>query len=161
MATRPDDLIYAVDECPPWPRLLLLGLQQAILASVYLVLLVIVARAAGAPKAVALDMVTLGMIAVALSTMLQALWKGPVGSGFLAVPVFSAIYLGPSVLAAKSGGLPAVFGMTMVAGLVEIALSRSLHRLRALFPPAISGLVVAIVGIDLGLLGFDQLLGVD
>ncbi len=161
MATRPEDLIYAVDEWPPWPKLLLLGLQQAILASVYLVLVVVVARAAGASKQVALDMVSLGMIALALSTMVQAIWKGPVGSGYLAVPVFSAIYLGPSLLAAKTGGLPAVFGMTIFAGVVEVALSRSLHRLRVLFPPAISGLIVAVVGIDLGLVGIDQLLGVE
>ena len=125
MATRPEDLIYAVDECPPWPKLMLLGLQQAILASVYLVLLVIVARAAGVPNATALAIVSLGMIALAISTVLQAIWKGPVGSGYLAVPVFSAIYLVPALLAAKTGGLPAVFGMTMFAGLVEVILSRS------------------------------------
>ncbi len=161
MATRPDDLIYAVDERPPWPRLVLLGLQQAVLASVYLVLLVIVARAAGAPHQVALDVVSLGMIALAISTVLQAMWKGPVGSGYLAVPVFSAIYLGPSILAAKTGGLPAVFGLTVFAGLVEVLLSRSLRHLRALFPPAISGLIVTVVGLDLGLVGVDHLLGVD
>ena len=161
MGTRPEDLIYAVDERPPWAKLVLLGLQQAVLASVYLVLLVVVARAAGASKQIALTMVSLGMIALALSSMLQAIWKGPVGSGYLAVPVFSAIYLGPSLLAAKAGGLPAVFGMTVFAGLVEVALSRSLRRLRALFPPAISGLIVAVVGIDLGLVGVDQLLGVE
>jgi xanthine permease XanP len=161
MASRPDDLIYAVDEWPPWPKLLLLGLQQAILAAVYLVLLVIVARAAAAPSHVAMAMVSLGMIAVAISTSLQALWKGPIGSGYLAVPVFSAIYLAPAILAAKTGGLPAVFGMTVFAGLIELLLSRSLHRLRALFPPAISGLVVAVVGLDLGLVGVDHLLGID
>ena len=99
----------------------------------------IVARAAGVPNATALAIVSLGMIALAISTVLQAIWKGPVGSGYLAVPVFSAIYLAPALLAAKTGGLPAVFGMTMFAGLVEVILSRSLRRLRALFPPAISG----------------------
>ena len=67
--TRPEDLIYAVDERPPWPRLVLLGLQHAMLMSVYLVLIVIVFRHA----------------------------------------VFSAIHIGPAVLAANTGGLPAVF----------------------------------------------------
>jgi NCS2 family nucleobase:cation symporter-2 len=161
MATRPDDLIYAVDECPPWPKLLLLGLQQAVLAAVYLVLLVIVARAAGAADKTIQHLVCLGMIAVALSTVLQATWRGPIGSGYLAVPVFSAIYLAPSVLAAQSGGLPAVFGMTVFAGAVEVLLSRGLSHLRFLFPPAISGLVVAVVGLDLGLVGVDHLLGID
>jgi NCS2 family nucleobase:cation symporter-2 len=36
-----------------------------------------------------------------------------------------------------------------------------LRRLRAFFPPAISGLVVAVVGLDLGLVGVDHLLGID
>ena len=32
--TRPEDLIYAVDELPPWPRLIFLGAQHAVLMSV-------------------------------------------------------------------------------------------------------------------------------
>src|SRR5262245_65491392 len=151
MATRPEDLIYAVGDRPPWPRLCLLGARQAILASVYLVLVVVVARAAGASNRVALDMVSLGMIALALSAMLQAIWKGPVGSGYLAVPVFSAIYLGPSLLAAQAGGLPAVSGMSVLAGAVDGLLSRSLHRRRALCPPATGGLLAAVVCVALGL----------
>ena len=42
MSVRPADLTYAVDEMPPWPRLLFLGVQHAALMSVYLVLIVIV-----------------------------------------------------------------------------------------------------------------------
>src|SRR5215831_19372074 len=49
--TRPEDLLYRVDELPPWPRLLFLGIQHAMLMSVYLVLIVIVFRHAGASHA--------------------------------------------------------------------------------------------------------------
>ena len=42
--TRPEDLIYAVDERPPLLRLIFLGLQHAVLMSVYPVLIVIVFR---------------------------------------------------------------------------------------------------------------------
>ena len=101
------------------------------------------------------------MIALAISTVLQSIWKGPVGSGYLAPPIFSAIYIGPAVLAAGTGGLPAVFGMTMFAGLVEISLAPLLRRLRALFPPAISGFIVVIVGLQLGVIGIGDLLGVE
>jgi xanthine/uracil permease len=38
--TRPEDLIYGVDELPPWSRLVFLGAQHAVLMSVYLVLIV-------------------------------------------------------------------------------------------------------------------------
>jgi xanthine permease XanP len=161
MATRPDDLIYAVDDLPPWPRLLFLGAQNAVLASVYLVLVVIVFRHAGAGHAATVSAVSLGMVALAVTTALQALRRGPVGSGYLAPPVFSAIYLGPSLLAADAGGLPAVFGMTLLAALVEVGLAPLLTRLRGLFPPAVSGLIVLIVGVELGVIGLRDLLAVD
>jgi xanthine permease XanP len=101
------------------------------------------------------------MIALAISTVLQSIRKGPVGSGYLAPSMFSAIYIGPTVLAVDTGGLPAVFGMTMFAGLVEIGLAPLLRRLRALFPPAISGFIVVIVGLQLGIIGIGDLLGVE
>jgi NCS2 family nucleobase:cation symporter-2 len=161
MTRRPEELDYAVDETPPPLKLLALGLQHAVLVSVYLVLVVVVVRAAKAPEAVVLSMLSFAMLALAAAAVLQALPRGPVGSGYLAVPVYSAIYLGPSVLAAEAGGLPAVFGMTIFAGAVEVVLSRFLRPLRGLFPPAVSGFIVCIVGIELGLVGVSQALAVE
>src|SRR5215472_8558620 len=159
--TRPEDLLYGVDEMPPWPRLLFLGMQHAMLLSVNLVLIIIVFRHAGAGDAATLSALSLGMIALAISTVLQSVRKGPVGSGYLAPPVFSAIYIGPAVVALGTGGLPAVFGMTIFAGLVEIGLARLLRKLRTLFPPAISGFIVVIVGLQLGVIGIGDLLGIE
>jgi NCS2 family nucleobase:cation symporter-2 len=51
--------------------------------------------------------------------------------------------------------------MTMFAGLVEIGLASLLRKLRALFPPAISGFIVVIVGLQLGIIGIGDLLGVE
>ena len=101
------------------------------------------------------------MIALAISAMLQAVWRGPVGSGYLAPPVFSAIYIGPAVFAPETGWLPAVLAMTIFAGAVEVALAPLLRRLRGLFPPAISGFIVVIVGIQQGVIGIGDLLGVE
>jgi xanthine permease XanP len=159
--TRPEDLLYTVDEMPPWPRLLFLGMQHAVLLSVNLVLIVFVFRHTGAGDAATLSALSLGMIALAISRVLQSIRRGPIGSGFLAPPVFSAINIGPAVLAACTGGLPAVFGMTMFAGLVEMGLAPLLRKLRALFPPAISGFIVVIVGLQLGVIGIGDLLGVE
>lgn len=160
LTKRPEELVYAVDEAPPLKHLLPLSIQYAALLAVYLMLIVVVVRAGGASRAQTIDAVSLGMIAAAAGTMLQALRRGPIGSGFLAAPVFSAIYLGPSLLAANQYGLGAVFGMTIFAGLVEITISRFLKRLRIFFPPAISGFIVTIVGIQLGLVGIDHVLDI-
>jgi NCS2 family nucleobase:cation symporter-2 len=155
---RPENLIYAVDEWPPLPKLALLGLQQVSLVSIYLVLLVIVLREAGASPPVARSTLSFAMIAMGIGAVLQALWQGPVGSGFLAPPVLSAIYLQVSLAAAKVGGLPLVAGMTMVAGGFESLLSRFLHRLRLVFPPVVSGIIITAVGFEVGLIGFKQFL---
>ena len=158
MATKPTDLLYGVDETPPLPRLLALGFQYAVLISVYLVVVVLVARAAGVTQDVATDLVSLALIAAALGTIAQS-WNGRfLGSGYLAPPVYSAIYFAPAILAAKAGGLPAVAGMTIFAGLVEIGLSRLLDRLRVVFQPLIAGFAVLVVGIQLGLVGVSETL---
>ncbi len=160
MAKKPENLIYAVNDMPPMLRLVLLGAQNAMLIAIYLVYIVIITKAANESHIFTVSAISMGMIAVSIATVLQSLWKGPIGSGYFAPPVYSAIYLGPSVLAAKAGGLPAVFGMTIFAGALEIVLSRFLHKLRPYFPPAVSGFIILIVGIQLGLVGLDQVLDI-
>ena len=79
---RPPDLIYALDEMPPWPHLLGLGFQHVAVICPYLVMVALVAEAAKLPHAAAQSAVSLAMIAVAFMTVLQSLRLGPVGSGF-------------------------------------------------------------------------------
>jgi NCS2 family nucleobase:cation symporter-2 len=72
---------------------------------------------------------------------------------------FTATYLGPSLIAAKLGGLPLVFGMTLFAGLLEAALAPLLNRLRPIFPPEISGVVIFMIGISASIAGLRLMLG--
>ena len=155
---RPSNLVYAVDEVPPLIKLGDLGLQLVSVLAIYLVLVVIVVREAGASEEAAQQAVSLGMIALGAGAVLQARWRGPVGSGYLAPPVLSAVYLHNSIMATKIGGLPLVYGMTMVAGGLEAVLSRLLLRFRRYFPPVVSGLIVLAVGIEPGLVGAEKLL---
>ena len=113
MATKPADLIYGVDDMPPIGRLIPLGLQFVIYISVTLVYIVLISEYGNVPPKVTADSISMAMIAIGIATILQSLWKGPVGSGYFASPVYSAVYLAPCVLAVKAGGLPAVFAMTI------------------------------------------------
>jgi xanthine permease XanP len=72
---------------------------------------------------------------------------------------FTATYFAPSLLAARLGGLPLVFGMTIFAGALESALAPLLHRLRAIFPPEISGVIILMLGISAGMGGLRWLVG--
>jgi xanthine permease XanP len=148
MAKRPADLIYAVDEDPPLMTKLLLGLQHVFLISIALIFPVVIVRSIGGTPQQAEFMVSMAMLAAGVGTILHALnWKG-IGSGYLCPSLCGPSFLSASLLAASVGGLHLVFGMTAVAGLFEVLLSRVMHRLRVLFPPEVTGLVVAMVGIS-------------
>ena len=150
---KPAHLSYGVDDKPPLAVNALSGLQHVGLMSIYLVFPALVAKAAGASAEVAVAMVSMTLVALAIGTLLRAFSSGPIGSGFLCQPIASVVYFVPSMVAVKHGGLSAVFGMTIVAGLREIGLARVLSRLRAIFPAEIAGLVVLLVGIASGIVG--------
>jgi xanthine permease XanP len=156
---KPPNIRYGVDEAPPLGVNVLSGLQHVALMSIYLIYPALVAQAAGSPPEVAAAMVSMTLVALAIGTLLQALRLGPVGSGYLCQPIPSVVYFVPSLVAAKYGGLAAVFGMTFAAGVFEIVLARALRRLRAVFPAEIAGLVVLLVGIATGVVGLRTALG--
>ena len=159
-AVRPRNLIFAVNERPPARQLLLLGVQYAILDAIYLVLVAIILRHAHASAAAQVNAMGIACVAVAVGIALQALPRGRVGSGYLAPPVFSATYLGPSVLAAQLGGIALVCGMTLFAGVVEVLVGLALDRLRIVITPVLSGLTVFVVGLQLGIVGIGETLDV-
>lgn len=151
---------WAPDSRPPagviWPA----ALQHIGLGSVTLVFPLMVASAAEADAALLATYMSLSMLALGFSTLLQALaWRG-IGSGFLIPTVFTAVYLPPALAAAATGGLGAVAGLTLVAGLTEVALASTMHRLRPWLPTELVGLVVLMIGLILGLLGLRLMLGI-
>lgn len=156
--SRPPGLEYSVDDKPPFFKLLLVSLQQVLLLMIPLIMVIIVVKQAQQSHHVMQSIVSLSMIALALAAVLQAQRKGPLGSGLLAPSVSSAIYLQASLTAVALGGLPLVFGMTILAGAVEAVFALVIHRLRVLFPPIVVAVIVVAVGIQLGLVGTRELL---
>ena len=53
-----------------------------------------------------------------------------------------------------------VFGMTLIAGIMELLIALFLNRLRFVITPVLSGLTVFIVGLQLGVVGVGQMLDV-
>jgi NCS2 family nucleobase:cation symporter-2 len=51
------------------------------------------------------------------------------------------------------GGLALAFGMTAIAGVLQTAIAPVLRRVRFLLPPEIAGLVIAVVGLSIAVLG--------
>lgn len=159
--TRPPDLIHAVDEHPPRPILIISALQHIALMAITLIFPIIIAREANLPATQFIDLISLSMLGLGVATIFFCLRSQYVGSGYLCPAAYTAIYLGPSLFALRQGGLPLVFGMTVVGGLVQIAVAPLLRRLRAMLPSEIAGLVIAVVGLALAGLGVRYSLGID
>jgi xanthine permease XanP len=159
MAKKPAGLIYGVDDKPPLTTSTLLGLQHVFVMTSGWVLVVVVVTSIGGNQEEVANVLRMSMIASGIATILQTLPKGPVGSGYFCPISSGPAFLSASILAGKIGGLRAVFAMTMLSGLFEGLLARVVPRLRPLFPPEVTGLVVTMVGIQLVALGCPRFLG--
>ena len=156
---KPPDIVHGLEDTPPAVVTILCGVQHVGLIAINLVYPLLVFRIAETPAKAVVDLVGAGMLVMAAATLLQALRVGPLGSGFMCPATFTATYLGPSLIAAKLGGLPLVFGMTIFAGCLEAALAPLLNRLRPIFPPEISGVVIFMIGLSASIAGLRLMLG--
>jgi xanthine permease XanP len=137
-----------------------MGLQHALAMSSTLVLPALIVHEAGGSAAVATAFVQGSMLATGLGTILQALPRGPIGSGYLCPSLAGPAYVPASMVAAHAGGLSLVCGMTVLAGLFQVLFSFTVRHLRTLLPPEVTGVIVLMVGLSLVRLGVTNLIGV-
>src|SRR4051794_1408316 len=158
-AKKPPSLIYGVNDRPPVMITISNAVQQVGIIAINLVYPIVIFRAANASAAMSSDLLAVAMLVLSFGTFLQMSRLGPIGSGYMCPSTPTATYFAPSLLAARTGGLPLVFGMTIFSGLLEAALAPVLNRLRGIFPPEISGLVIFMIGWSAGLAGLRVVLG--
>lgn len=155
---KPATLAYGLEEVPPAAVTWISAAQHVGVCAIFMVYPLIIADEAHLPARDVTNILQLGFLVVAIATVLQALRRGPVGCRMLAPSIFTGVYLVPSLLAVKVGGMPLVWGMTIFAGLVEIALSRVWTRMRPFIPPESAGLVVFLIGAIIALAALHILL---
>jgi len=140
------DVVYALNESAPAAVTLTMMLQHLIALSTYLVLPALVIAEAGGTKIEAMHFVRITMLVTGIATLLQCLSRGPIGSGYAVPQLAAPIFFGVSVIAAHEGGLDLVKGMTLCAGLAMVFISGVLDRLRFMFPSAVTGVIVVLIG---------------
>jgi xanthine permease XanP len=156
---RPARLMYDVDEHPPLGVALVIAIQHVLVLSVGWIYIVVLVSSFGGTTVQSQAMIRICMIVTGIATILQARSHGTIGAGYLCPVSPGSNHLPTAILAAKTGGLPLVFGMTSFSGVVETVLSRFVRRLRAFFPPEVTGLVVAMIGVQLIRLAFSRFFG--
>ena len=147
---RPANLVYGVEDRPPFPVATGIALQHVLVIAVNLVYPLVLVRQAGLSPETAADILRIGMVALAVGAVLQAIPRGPIGCHYLAPMVYASPFLAPGFLAIEMGGMPLFWGMTIVAGLSLLVFAAVWDRLRTFIPPESAGLVVFLVGATIG-----------
>src|SRR5271155_2981757 len=148
---KPATMVYGVDEVPPIALTIVTAIQHVGVIAMFLIYPLVVSNQAKLDAEEVINILQMGMLVLAAAVLLQGLPNGPVGSRFLAPSIFTGVFLAPTMMAVKVGGMPLVWGMTIFAGAIEAALSTVWSRLRVFIPPEAAGLVVSLVGIIIGL----------
>ena len=159
MAKKPVGLIYGVDDNPPFTATVLLGIQHVFVMTAGWVIVVVIVTTIGGTQEEVSNVLRMSMIASGIATILQSLPNSPIGSGYFCPVSSGPVHISAAISVGQIGGLRAVFTMTLLAGLFEGLLARIVPRLRSLFPPEVTGLVVTMLGLVLVSLGCSRFLG--
>lgn len=142
---------YEPDEKAPQGLAAAMAAQTVllILAGIMLTPLVI-ARGAGASDSDTSWMVFAALLAAGVSTWLQLIRKGPIGSGYVLFVGSNVAFVGVSVAAYKAGGIPLLAVLGAVGALTTFAFTRWLPMLRAVLTPAVGGTVLMLMALSVG-----------
>ena len=157
----PGGLRYEPDERPPAALAFGLGLQIAVLTLAAIILVpTIVMRAAGASEAY-LSWAVFATVAVCgVTTILQALRAGWIGTGHLVVVAASAAYISVCISAVSAGGPALLATLVLVSSVVPLVLSAQLSLFQRVLTPTVSGTVIMLIPVTVMPAAFDLLAAV-
>ena len=143
-------IVYGLEDRIPFGPSLLVGLQHVSAMVVGTITPPLIL--AGVLKFSQSDtayLISIALLASAFGTWLQCRQRGPVGSGLLSVSGTSFAFLQPLTLAGQAGGLALMLGLSCVTAPLLIVLAPFISRLRSVFTPLVSGVVVLLIGTSL------------
>ncbi len=147
---RPSAIVYGLEDRIPLGTSILVGVQHVSAMVVGTITPpLILAGTLKFSQADTAYLVSIALLASAFGTWLQCRQRGPVGSGLLSVTGTSFAFLQPLTVAGQAGGLPLMLGLSCLTAPLLIVLAPFISRLRAVFTPLVSGVVVLLIGTSL------------
>ncbi|MBP2252468.1 NCS2 family nucleobase:cation symporter-2 [Halarchaeum solikamskense] len=143
-------VLYDIEDKPPLGEAIPLGIQHVLamfLGNVAPPL--ILAGAVGGVTGQTTFLVQMALIVAGVATLVQVFPIGPVGAKLPIVMGTSFAFLGPLIGIGNQFGIAAVFGASLLAAPVEMAMGLTLDRFRNYFPPLVTGIVVMLIGLTL------------
>ena len=149
-STKPNGLIYGLNDRPPLRETLFAALQH--LLAIFVAIItppLIIANAIQLDQETTSFLVSMSLMVSGVATFIQCRRLGKIGCGLLCIQGTSFSFIGPIITAGLAGGLPAIFGATVAGSVVEIFVSRILKYARRIITPLVSGIVVTLIGMSL------------
>lgn len=156
----PAPLALGVDDRPSAGQALPLGAQHLVamlLGNITPPLLV--AGALGIATGDTARLLQAALFIAGISTIVQAYPIGPIGGRIPIVMGTSIAFVGASITVGTRGGLATVFGACLAASLIELGIGFGMGRIRRLFPPVVTSIVVMLIGLTLVPVGVDYAAG--
>src|SRR5882724_440104 len=146
----PSHIVYGLEDRIPLGPSLLVGAQHvsAMVVGTITPPLILAGALKFSPAETAY-LVSIALLASALGAWLQCRQRGPVGSGLLSVTGTSFAFLQPLTAAGQAGGLALMLGLSCLTAPLLIVLAPFISRLRTVFTPLVSGVVVLLIGTSL------------
>lgn len=107
---------------------------------------IIIAGVVGMGPEEKIFLVQVALFIAGVATLIQTVGFGSVGARLPVVQGTSFGFLPIIVPLAKTVGLKAVLGGALIGGLIQMLLGRYMHKLRGMFSPLVSGIIVLIIG---------------
>lgn len=149
-STKPNGLIYGLDDRPPLRETFFAALQH--LLAIFVAIItppLIIASAIQLDQETTSFLVSMSLMVSGVATFIQCRRLGKIGCGLLCIQGTSFSFIGPIITAGLAGGLPAIFGATVAGSVVEMFVSRILKYARRIITPLVSGIVVTLIGMSL------------
>ena len=161
MRQRGPTLRYDVNERPPLFIAAGLGFQNALFVISGAILLPILLRAADLITAgEAAFLISASLLTAGLSTAVQAIRVGAVGSGFMLFMGTSGAFFAATFDAVALAGIGFVAALALIAAPTELLIARFFRLFRNVFTPTVGGVVVMCVAITVVPLTIQQWNGV-
>lgn len=149
-STKPNGLIYGLNDRPPLRETVFAALQH--LLAIFVAIItppLIIANAIQLDQETTSFLVSMSLMVSGVATFIQCRRLGKIGCGLLCIQGTSFSFIGPIITAGLAGGLPAIFGATVAGSVVEMLVSRILKYARRIITPLVSGIVVTLIGMSL------------
>ena len=165
---RPSELIYRLEDRPPFLESLFAAIQHLLASFVGIVTpTLIIGNILGLQEQLPY-LISMALIASGIGTFVQAYKPFGIGAGMLCVQgtsfAFLGAILGAGFIAKEAGASPegiiaAITSLCFVGAFVQIGLSQFIPRLQKIVTPLVTCIVITSIGISLIKVGMTDLAG--